>query len=194
MTTETTPAARLADIIERIGLSMTATPAAHNPNMIDPPGKGASHWLCVITREGWTSREAFAVPFTQGAAYRRWNAEKIRRYHGTYTRSEIARLSPVIGGRGLGGAPESIALRELREECSEPTPPTLEAVLRCLAMDALGYDNARNFDEWASEYGYDTDSRKAEKTYRVIGEQAKELRVVLGSTNYDELLRIAPEL
>src|SRR5947207_663766 len=42
--------------------------------------------------------------------------------------------------------------------------PTAEDVLDCLASDATGVQNSRDdFDEWCSEYGYDTDSRKAER-------------------------------
>ena len=43
--------------------------------------------------------------------------------------------------------------------------PTLEEVLETLASDASGVDNARDFEDWCSEYGYDTDSRTAERTY-----------------------------
>ena len=43
--------------------------------------------------------------------------------------------------------------------------PTTADVLDCLASDASGFENARSFEEWASEYGYDVDSRKAFRTY-----------------------------
>lgn len=66
--------------------------------------------------------------------------------------------------------------------------PTAEDVLDCLASDASGVENARNFEEWASEYGYDTDSRKAERTYNIVREQAKQLRGFLGSDAYELLL------
>lgn len=81
-----------------------------------------------------------------------------------------------------------IALRELRESCSEPTPPTLESVLDCLASDAASYDNARDLEDWAAELGMDTDSRKTEKSYRVTGDQSKRLRHLLGDQAYQDLL------
>ena len=71
---------------------------------------------------------------------------------------------------------------------AEPTPPELDRVLDCLASDASGYDNSRDFEDWCSEYGYDTDRRKAEKCYRDCGEQAKHLRHLLGEDSYRELL------
>jgi hypothetical protein len=61
-------------------------------------------------------------------------------------------------------------------------------VLYCLASDAdvLNYSN---FEEWAESLGYDTDSRKAEKTYRACLETALALRNGLG----DEGLRVLQE-
>ena len=67
-------------------------------------------------------------------------------------------------------------------------PPTLAGVLDCLASDASGVDNAQSFEDWASEYGYDTDSRKAEKIYNICVQQAQELKALLGQDAYDQLL------
>ena len=66
--------------------------------------------------------------------------------------------------------------------------PTLAEVLDCLASDASGVDNARSFEDWASGYGYDTDSRKAERTYRICEEQAQKLKALLGQDTYNQLL------
>ncbi len=67
-------------------------------------------------------------------------------------------------------------------------PPTASDVLDCLASDACGYDNASSFEEWAREYGYDADSRKAEKIFRTVKRQAEQLKRVLGSEAYETLL------
>lgn len=58
--------------------------------------------------------------------------------------------------------------------------PTAQDVLDCLLSDASGYENARSFEEWASEYGYDTDSRKAERVYEQVKTQTHKLRKFLG--------------
>lgn len=65
--------------------------------------------------------------------------------------------------------------------------PTAADVLNCLASDASGYENARTFEEWASEYGYDPDSRSAERTYNLVAEQTAHLRTFLGD-QYDAYL------
>lgn len=64
--------------------------------------------------------------------------------------------------------------------------PKVEDVLNCLASDASGID--QSFEDWASELGYDTDSRKAEQIYQTCQKQARELRQLLGVTVFEELL------
>jgi hypothetical protein len=66
--------------------------------------------------------------------------------------------------------------------------PELASVLSCLADDAAGAVNAQGFEDWCSEYGYDTDSRKAERTYNTIIRQAGKLESFLGPEAYSTLL------
>jgi hypothetical protein len=65
--------------------------------------------------------------------------------------------------------------------------PTAADVMHYLCSDAAGFDNASGFEDWCSEYGYETDSRKAEATYRQIERQAKRLRQFLGD-EYEALV------
>lgn len=62
--------------------------------------------------------------------------------------------------------------------------PTTRDVLECLLSDAAGFENAQSFNDWADNYGYDVDSRRAERTYRVIERQAEGLRRLLGEDAY----------
>ncbi len=66
--------------------------------------------------------------------------------------------------------------------------PTIEDVLDCLASDACGFDNARSFEDWASDLGYDIDSRKAERAFEAVGNQSTELKVLLGDEAFEELV------
>lgn len=65
--------------------------------------------------------------------------------------------------------------------------PTEVEVLECLAGDAAGYENAGSFADWAADYGYDPDSRKAEKIYNTISGQIRALKKFLGNA-YEILL------
>lgn len=57
--------------------------------------------------------------------------------------------------------------------------PTIGAVLSSLASDASSAINATSFEDWAGDYGYDTDSRKAERTYKAVCDQVEKLRELL---------------
>jgi len=66
--------------------------------------------------------------------------------------------------------------------------PTAADVLECLRSDASSVDSARDFEDWARDLGYDTDSRKAESTYRACLKVAARLRRFLGADAYAELM------
>jgi len=63
--------------------------------------------------------------------------------------------------------------------------PTVEDVLNCLISDASSTDYS--FEEWCREFGYDTDSRKAEQIYKICQTQSVKLQRLLGASLYAEL-------
>lgn len=67
-----------------------------------------------------------------------------------------------------------------------PILPEFADVLYSLASEASAIDYA-TFEEWASDYGYDTDSRSAEKTYRACLEIALKLRSAIGDDGLAKL-------
>lgn len=178
--------ATVHEFIERLGLTMQAAQLDNRQDNLDREwAKGSSRWSCTITRGG----ASMTVTYSMGAAHRRWDSDKLRhKVGGSYTRQELESVSPALGARGIGGAPESIALREAREAYTVAVEPDLPGVLDCLASDSQGYEWAGSFEDWAAEYGYDTDSRKAEATYRHVGEQARALRHLLGLDDYRLLI------
>jgi hypothetical protein len=65
--------------------------------------------------------------------------------------------------------------------------PNAADVINCLASDAATFENARSFEEWASELGFDSDSRRAYAIYQQTETQTTELRGFLGE-QYDAYL------
>lgn len=55
-------------------------------------------------------------------------------------------------------------------------PPTVLQVMSSLLSEANAVARGESFEQWADEFGYDTDSRKAESLYRTIVAQTEELR------------------
>jgi hypothetical protein len=69
---------------------------------------------------------------------------------------------------------------------SLPINPDPVDVIHSLVMDAGVIDYAR-YEDWASEFGYDPDSRKAETTYRACLQHALALREAVGDAGIQEL-------
>lgn len=66
-----------------------------------------------------------------------------------------------------------------------PAPDVLD-VLYSLVLDSSAADET--FEDWCANYGYDTDSRKAEATYRACVDYGIRLRRILGA---DVLARLS---
>jgi hypothetical protein len=66
-------------------------------------------------------------------------------------------------------------------------PPTLNEVLGSVLSDARG-TLEQDFAGWCGDYGYDTDSIKALKTYRACERMSSKLHRLLGEARYSELL------
>jgi hypothetical protein len=67
-----------------------------------------------------------------------------------------------------------------------PIVPDICDVVACLVSDASAID-CRSFEDWAGDLGYDTDSRKAEATYRACLETGLALRASLGNAGFAKL-------
>lgn len=68
--------------------------------------------------------------------------------------------------------------------------PEIDLVLETLHGDCLGHHGS--FEEWASENGYDEDSRKAERIYQAVQSQARQLENLLGTKGFDEFKNLDP--
>lgn len=71
--------------------------------------------------------------------------------------------------------------------------PTAVEVLECLASDARGVQYADSFEEWAGDLGYDTDSRRAERTFNTCVDQMRKLVFLLGGEAFHELIEEVEE-
>lgn len=53
-------------------------------------------------------------------------------------------------------------------------------VVDCMISDAWSIETSNGFEDWAREWGYDTDSRRAEKMYREVEARAAEFIDFIG--------------
>jgi hypothetical protein len=66
--------------------------------------------------------------------------------------------------------------------------PTADDVMPCLLMDYSLVNNTNGFEDFCDELGYDSDSRKAEKSYKDTQKIAKSVERVFGE-DIEELQR-----
>lgn len=70
--------------------------------------------------------------------------------------------------------------------------PEIESVLSCLALDSNALDYA-DFEDWAKNFGYDSDSRSAEKIYKACLDTGLKMRNAFGNNQMELLQEILRE-
>lgn len=140
----------IAEKLASLGYSLVSQLVADEP-------EGGSRWTVTIRREG---RE-YSTEYWQGAAYRRWRKtpDACRRAFDSPMHKEFKAGEPVV--LALGKLRRTDCLKAL----TEPIEPRLVAVMACLVFDADGVRHGQSFDDFCGDYGLDTDSRKAEKSF-----------------------------
>lgn len=68
--------------------------------------------------------------------------------------------------------------------------PDTTDVMGCLMSDISGMDYADTFEEWASNLGYDEDSRAAERIYNACKAVRAELEPMFSGSELDELQEV----
>lgn len=129
-------------------------------------------------RDGWEC-DAWRITFTRDTPF---HTETFDYFTGLGLRGPAPK--PTDGGP----APfrNTLMWAEL-EAKRKPIVPSADSVLSCLARDAIGSEST--FEDWANEYGYDTDSRKALATYMECQETATKLRKV-GLRDFEALAEL----
>lgn len=115
-------------------------------------------------------------------------AEALAQYRDAVTAAECESgvkmgLHPFGSGRDNVFLPVRVPVREdgRTVQKHEPIMPDPLDVVYSLTMDSSVLD-AGGFEEWAAEFGYDLDSRKAEATYRACLEIALKMRGAIGDS------------
>lgn len=151
-------------------------------------------WECKLrkgfaTLDGATDRVVHTFSYSQGIGHLRGYQYTDAKWVGYWKSVEgDARLRNVCEGRidkgpsgGIGPGPLSAIA------------PTLADALGALLLDGSAIDRG-SFEEWADEYGYDRDSRKAEASYRACLETGLKLRKVLGDETFRRFRELTSEM
>ena len=155
----------------------------YSAGLAHAPGYNAPRLPANFTPRGFKSRKAGG-----GYSYRTaTQGEALRQYQEALARAECeSGFAMRLGKWGqnarfetLGGRPGS----STKNRAIEPNPVD---VLYSLTMDSDVLD-AGGFEEWAANFGFDTDSRRAESIYRACLETALQMRAGLGNDTMQEL-------
>ncbi len=174
--TEPTAAERIDAAAAELGLTMSAefVPFSQSRNK-DEPHKSLN-WRVTLQRDG---REVLTTDYSQGTGFtpasrRNWDGNKFVKERAKSLECETGRIA------GLQFSREPYATSR------KVPPPELRDVLHSLSLDASVLDSS-GFEDWASEFGYDTDSRTAERIYRACVELALKLRSAIGEAGLEKL-------
>lgn len=119
-------------------------------------------------------RQSYTTEYTQGWGMRKWISRFYMKWSGTgYWDQEFKRGKrvEVIGMKQLKiDSPYNVKFIAEFAAITEPETPTLDAVLYALHSDAGGVRHGQTFEDWAGDFGCDTDSRKAEKCFNACRE------------------------
>ncbi len=114
-----------------------------------------SKWAVTLIRNS----ASFTTEYTKGAGHRVWKSRL-----SWQSRGEGPPPKYVKAGERVGMTMGRLSMFDarVRDEHTEPEPPTLDEVLWCLVSDASCVRHGQTFGDFAGDMGYDTDSRKAE--------------------------------
>lgn len=175
-----------AQFVEMTNLRMTYEQVKERPEgdtiMDDEWNKTAYHFLVTLK----TARRSMSFYYSKGEA------------HATYQPKGWPQPHPPITWCGVKikkGDHKPMGFRKPSQwELGEigphwvPIPPDMFEVLESVAMDCLSVQNNPLWEEYASEFGYDVDSRKAHKSFKAGKRQADKVRSMLGDVWYNALI------
>lgn len=163
-------------IINQLGLTYTAT-FVPTPQPEDKEKHPQLHWLCTLTK----GRQSMTIPYHQGCAhvigYQQFQKNRYER--GLH--DAMIREACETGVVRTDWKKDPYISRKVKQP-----KPKLTDVLYCLVTDSSVL-NTSGFEEWASDFGYDTDSREAEKTYRACLDQSLQFKSLIGQAALDTL-------
>lgn len=152
-------------ILVEADISFSATYRGEKKNAFGE-GRTMDKWDCEFSRGGVHREFDFYTGIGLRAEPTAANRQTARFQLPGLTENDIQRRT-LYGRRYL----------QLVESMRKPQAPHAAGVLHSLILDSSAA--GQSFESWCDEYGYDSDSRKAEATYRACQKNADDLRAVI---------------
>lgn len=120
--------------------------------------------------------------------------------HGLTMTAEVAETNPHMANMPEGSTHWLVTLRLGDRSMIVPYSmgsahsgePEIADVLSCLTSDAGGIEGSYSFSDWCGNYGYDDDSRTAERVYNASRTQTEDLKLLVGDAYHALLYETEP--
>jgi hypothetical protein len=139
-----------------------------------PTADELARWTSLTHRDILTTDYMQGIGHAPGYTHGRMTLDRDKYFHHVAEKGKTAKVSknPELTGEWQWVKPLP--------------PPELADVLHSLLLDAEAID-AGGFEEWAGDFGYEVDSREAERIYKACVEVGLKLRAALGDDKMTEL-------
>jgi hypothetical protein len=174
--TDTTPRQKLEAFMAEHKLTIDAVfvPLSHSRNA---GGKWRSlNWRVTLKRDG---REVLTTDYSAGEAHAPAYSWKADNKSGIPRHIRDAAIADECEQGVAMSKPFGSFVEHKAHATRKRIDPDVVSVFWSMLQDSDVID-AGGFEDWASNFGYDTDSRKAEATYRACLDNALKLRAALG--------------
>ena len=180
--TETKPEQKINDWAEKHGISATFEFVPFSRSRNSEEKQPSLNWKVTLKRK---DREFLRTDYMQGRghcpSYK--NTAKLSPWEKAETlkkECETGKQQRYLANMGVHSGGKAIA------------PPKLADVLFSLSLDSEVLESS-GFEDWAGEFGYEPDSRKAEGIYRASLEIALKMRGAIGEAAMQELRQAAQD-
>jgi hypothetical protein len=176
---------KLHELIETLGLDMVISQVPSNPNMDHDGETTFYHYHAIITHKADSKNpNSMSTYYSVG-----W---------GIVERWLFAQKKPLfVDGWGIIQIREAkrinkhlVSYQNMIAAAAKRFKPSLADILTCLIQDAASIDQSPLFEDWADDFGYNPDSRKAYATFEVIQRQRAYLIKVVGHSIYNQMIEI----
>lgn len=163
----------LSDYVQSLNFSYQAT-FQPRPQPVETVKNPQLHWLITLTSQG-KFRHTMQTNYSEGMGH----VDNYKQIHKTrYDARRWEQAYRLTCETGKICKVMEHAENPYQTEQSQPQPDLLD-VLYSLVSDASVLDHT-SFESWAGDFGYDTDSRKAEDIYRACLKNAHDLMPIIG--------------
>lgn len=173
----------IAATLENIGLTVESkfVPFSRSRNKAEK--YKSLNWKISVKRNG---REVLATDYSAGIAHCPGYSRKIPQAWDRPARYWQPLICEFECEEGFAAGPYHGWMNGFRADRKSPILPDPVNVMHSLVMDS-DVLNHSSFESWASDCGYDTDSRQAESIYRACLEIALKMRAAIGESGMEML-------